>query len=167
MALAAPGIVLLAAALIVGGDDTTIGSVVPDGDITAQRRAALNHLAISLRTLGERESGTARLEQAVAAYRAALEKRTRERVPLDWARTTTTGNRASRTDCWLNAHHTNSARMVRSCRPARSCVNLQSRPLSIWPLSIRFPYAFHTRSIPSKSLLTPAEFASSLGCPSR
>ena len=31
------------------------------------------------------ESGTARLEQAVAAYQAALEERTRERVPLDWA----------------------------------------------------------------------------------
>jgi tetratricopeptide (TPR) repeat protein len=38
-------------------------------------------------TLGRRESGTARLEEAVAAYRAALEERTRERVPLDWATT--------------------------------------------------------------------------------
>jgi tetratricopeptide (TPR) repeat protein len=34
---------------------------------------------------GERESGTARLEEAVAAYRAALEERTCERAPLDWA----------------------------------------------------------------------------------
>jgi tetratricopeptide (TPR) repeat protein len=34
-----------------------------------------------------RESGTARLEEAVKAYRAALEERTRERVPLDWAMT--------------------------------------------------------------------------------
>jgi hypothetical protein len=33
-------------------------------------------------TLGERESGTVRLEEAVAAYRAALEEWTRERVPL-------------------------------------------------------------------------------------
>src|SRR5271157_510642 len=33
------------------------------------------------------ESGTARLEEAVAAYRAALEERTRERVPLRWAAT--------------------------------------------------------------------------------
>ena len=41
----------------------------------------------ALRRSGERESGTARLEEAVAAYRAALEERTRERVPLDWART--------------------------------------------------------------------------------
>ena len=36
---------------------------------------------------GSRESGTARLEEAVAAYRAALEERTRARVPLDWAMT--------------------------------------------------------------------------------
>ena len=38
--------------------------------------------------LGERESGTAMLEQAVDAFRAALEERTRDRVPLDWAGTT-------------------------------------------------------------------------------
>ncbi len=38
-------------------------------------------------TLGERESGTARLEEAVAAYRDALKEWTRERVPLDWATT--------------------------------------------------------------------------------
>jgi tetratricopeptide (TPR) repeat protein len=38
-------------------------------------------------SLGERESGTTRLEEAVAAYRAALEERPRERVPLDWAQT--------------------------------------------------------------------------------
>ena len=41
----------------------------------------------ALRRSGERESGTARLEEAVAAYRAALEECTRERVPLDWATT--------------------------------------------------------------------------------
>ena len=46
-----------------------------------------NNLGNALATLGERESGTARLEEAVAAYRAALEERTRERVPLDWAMT--------------------------------------------------------------------------------
>ena len=52
-----------------------------------ERGAARNNLGIALWTLGERESGTARLEEAVAAYRAALEERTRERVPLDWATT--------------------------------------------------------------------------------
>ena len=45
------------------------------------------NLGVALRTLGERESGTARLEEAVVAYRAALEEWTRERVPLDWALT--------------------------------------------------------------------------------
>ena len=48
---------------------------------------ALNDLGIALETLGERESGTGKLTEAVAAYRAALEERTRARVPLDWART--------------------------------------------------------------------------------
>jgi tetratricopeptide (TPR) repeat protein len=43
-------------------------------------------LGSTLERLGERESGTTRLEEAVAAYRAALEELTRERVPLDWAR---------------------------------------------------------------------------------
>ncbi|MEM7188229.1 MAG: tetratricopeptide repeat protein [Pseudomonadota bacterium] len=49
------------------------------------RGTVQNDLAVSLSTLGERESGTARLEEAVDAYRAALEERTRDRVPLDWA----------------------------------------------------------------------------------
>jgi tetratricopeptide (TPR) repeat protein len=44
-----------------------------------------NNPGSALRTLGERESGTARLEEAVAAYRDALKKYTRERVPLQWA----------------------------------------------------------------------------------
>jgi hypothetical protein len=43
------------------------------------------NLGNALATLGERESGTVRLEEAVAAYRAALEEGTRDRVPLDWA----------------------------------------------------------------------------------
>ncbi|MEM7062956.1 MAG: hypothetical protein AAF572_07320, partial [Cyanobacteria bacterium P01_B01_bin.77] len=41
----------------------------------------------ALRTLGERESGTERLEDAVDAYQQALLERTRERVPLSWAMT--------------------------------------------------------------------------------
>ena len=45
------------------------------------------NLGGALWTLGERESGTARLKEAVAAYRAALEERTRERAPLQWAMT--------------------------------------------------------------------------------
>src|SRR6187200_1505375 len=49
--------------------------------------AAQNNLGTALQSLGKRQSGPARLEEAVAAYRAALEEWTRERVPLDWAMT--------------------------------------------------------------------------------
>ncbi len=45
----------------------------------------MNNLGLALATLGERESGTAQLEEAVAAYRLALQEWTRDRVPLDWA----------------------------------------------------------------------------------
>jgi len=50
-----------------------------------QARASGSTIGNALERLGERESGTARLEEAVAAYRAALEEWTRERVPLNWA----------------------------------------------------------------------------------
>ena len=49
--------------------------------------ATQNNLGAALATLGERESGTERLEQAVTTYTEALKERTRERVPLDWAAT--------------------------------------------------------------------------------
>jgi len=46
-----------------------------------------NNLGNALCILGERESGTKRLEEAVAAFREALKEYTRERVPLHWAMT--------------------------------------------------------------------------------
>src|ERR1700688_4700796 len=46
-----------------------------------------NDLGTALSTLGERETGTARLDEAVVAFREALKERTRERVPLEWAAT--------------------------------------------------------------------------------
>ena len=46
-----------------------------------------NNLGNALRAVGERESGTAALEEAVAACREALKEWTHERVPLYWART--------------------------------------------------------------------------------
>jgi tetratricopeptide (TPR) repeat protein len=46
-----------------------------------------NNLGNALAARGERESGTARLDDAVAAYRAALEEWTRNRVQLQWAMT--------------------------------------------------------------------------------
>ena len=54
-----------------------------------EKGSALNDLGNALKTLGERESGTGKLEEAVAAYREALKEQTRERVPLQWATTQT------------------------------------------------------------------------------
>jgi tetratricopeptide (TPR) repeat protein len=48
---------------------------------------AQNNLGIALFKLGERESGTGKLEEAIAAYREALKEHTPERYPLDWAGT--------------------------------------------------------------------------------
>jgi hypothetical protein len=45
------------------------------------------NLGNALSRLGERESGTAKLDEAVAAYREALKEWTRERAPLNWVRT--------------------------------------------------------------------------------
>ena len=46
-----------------------------------------SNLGNALARLGERETGTAKLEEAVATCREALKEHTRERVPLDWANT--------------------------------------------------------------------------------
>jgi tetratricopeptide (TPR) repeat protein len=43
------------------------------------------YLGNALSVLGERESGTARLDEAAAAYREALQELSRARVPLPWA----------------------------------------------------------------------------------
>ncbi|MGF1659453.1 MAG: hypothetical protein ACFCUS_08475 [Rubrimonas sp.] len=50
--------------------------------------AAQNNLGIALLILGQHESGTARLEQAFDAIRAALGEFTRDFVRLDWAMST-------------------------------------------------------------------------------
>jgi hypothetical protein len=42
-------------------------------------------LGYALTALGAREGGTAKLEEAVVAYREALKEWTRERAPLNWA----------------------------------------------------------------------------------
>ena len=49
--------------------------------------ATQNNLGNALHSLGERDSDTALLEQAVAAYQRALEEYTRARVPMNWAMT--------------------------------------------------------------------------------
>jgi hypothetical protein len=64
-----------------------LGGSTPTARDANERGFALNLLGTALSRLGERESGKARVEEAVAAYRAALTERSRERLPLDWAMT--------------------------------------------------------------------------------
>ena len=65
-----------------------IAALLEGGAVPPARRATLQiALGNALTTLGERESGTERLEQAVTAYTEALKEVTRERVPLGWAMT--------------------------------------------------------------------------------
>ncbi len=52
-----------------------------------ERGVALNRLGICLARLGERESGTTRLDEAVESFRSALQEHSRERVPRSWAGT--------------------------------------------------------------------------------
>ncbi len=83
-----------------------------------QRGTALDDLGEALRRLGEHESGTARLEEAVAAFRAALTERTRELAPLDWAST----QRSLGSTLWrLGERESSPARLeeaVAACRAA-------------------------------------------------
>jgi tetratricopeptide (TPR) repeat protein len=53
--------------------------------VPLQWAQSLNNLGNALRLLGERESGTARLEDAVEAYRSALRGYQRESAPIAWA----------------------------------------------------------------------------------
>ena len=65
-----------------------IAALLEGGVVESERRASLNMaLGVALATLGQRESGTESLEQAVAAFTEALQECTRERVPLEWAAT--------------------------------------------------------------------------------
>ena len=60
-------------------------SLTPQGLGRFVRRECFHHGLLA--TLGERERGTERLEQAVTAFTEALKERTRARVPLDRAAT--------------------------------------------------------------------------------
>ena len=66
-----------------------LATLLEGGTITlGERRAALSvAFGTALAALGERESGSKRLEQAVDAYVQALEEYTREGAPLRWAGT--------------------------------------------------------------------------------
>jgi tetratricopeptide (TPR) repeat protein len=83
--------------------------------------------AARLRALGARESGTARLEEAVAAYRAALAERTRERVPLDWAATQNNLGTALKT---LGERESGTARLEEAVAAFDACLTVVE---TVWP----------------------------------
>ncbi len=89
-----------------------------------QRGAALNWLGNSLSTLGARESGTARLEEAVAAFRAALQEFTRARVPLQWAMTQNNLGTALRT---LGERESGTARLEEAVAAFRAALEERTR----------------------------------------
>jgi tetratricopeptide (TPR) repeat protein len=64
-----------------------LASVPPRSSSPREWAMAQMNLGVALQTLGERESGTARLQEAMAAYREALQENKRESVPLLWAMT--------------------------------------------------------------------------------
>ena len=76
-----------------------------------------NNLGTALRGAWGAGERPARLDEAVAAHRDALEEATRERVPLDWATTRTTGPSANSS---LGERRT-ARRTWRRSRPTARC----------------------------------------------
>ena len=74
--------------------------------------------------MGARESGAARLEEAVEAYRAALKERTRERVPLYWAGTQNNLGDALQT---LGERQSGTARLEEAVAAYRDALKERSR----------------------------------------
>ena len=87
--------------------------------------AATQHaLGVALRTLGERESGTMRLEEAVAALQEALKERTRERTPREWAATQNDFGRA----LWrLGERESGTARLEQAAAAFREALEERAR----------------------------------------
>ena len=99
-----------------------------------ERGIAHDNLGIALSSFGERESGTARLEEAVAAHREALKERTRERVPLQWA---TTQNNLGTALSRLGERESGTARLeeaVAACRDALKEMTRERVPLD-WAMT--------------------------------
>jgi len=73
--------------------------------------------------LGERERGTARLQEAVTAYRMALEELTRERAPLPWA---TTQNNLGTALRKLGERESSTARLQEAVAAFDACLTVTS-----------------------------------------
>jgi tetratricopeptide (TPR) repeat protein len=95
-----------------------------------------NNLGNALRALGERESGTARLEEAGAAYRAALEELMRDLVPLQWA---TAQNNLGNAFRALGGRESGTARLEEAVVAWDGCLKVVE---AIWPAEqVNYVYA--------------------------
>jgi tetratricopeptide (TPR) repeat protein len=94
----------------------------PEWDADA-RGSTFVVLADALQTLGDQSGQNAPLQEAVEAYRAALQERTRERVPLDWAMTQ---NNLGRALAMLGERESGTKRLEEAVEAYRAA--LQERP---------------------------------------
>src|SRR5262249_19643318 len=98
----------------------------------------------------ERESGNAKLEEAVAAFREALKEHTRERVPLNWAMTQTNlrlaltrlGEREGGRGSWKRQSWPLARRSRKE--PASACRWIGPQTRTIWAL--RLPISGRARA---------------------
>jgi tetratricopeptide (TPR) repeat protein len=98
----------------------------PPGPYRFVHREFLNITYRTLATLGGRERGTARLEEAVAAYRDALKEQTRERVPVQWAMTQHSLGNALRT---LGERESGTVRLEEAVAAYRDALKERTREL--------------------------------------
>jgi tetratricopeptide (TPR) repeat protein len=97
---------------------------LPAGLDADQRGSLVHSFALAVTVLGEQTGESAWLEEAVAAYRAALEVRTRERVPLDWAMTQNNlGNALSR----LGEREDGTQRLQEAVEAYRAALEVRTR----------------------------------------
>ena len=83
-----------------------------------------DNLAFVLTALGERETDSAGLEEAVATFRKALTESTRERAPVQWARTQ---NNLGRALLLLAKRETGTARLEAALAAFRAALTERTR----------------------------------------
>jgi len=83
-----------------------------------------NNLGLTFWRLGQREASTDRLEDAINAFRNALQEYTRDRVPLDWAMTQNNLGLALAT---LGERETGTAHLEEAVRAYRAALQEKTR----------------------------------------
>src|SRR5712691_11126673 len=88
------------------------------------RALAQANLGTALKTLGEREGESSRLEDAISAYRAALTVLTRERASIEWAATQNNLGNALQT---LGQRESGTARLEEAVAAYRAALQERTR----------------------------------------